>query len=175
MARPDQGAEFEFSARRILSNQADIGFDNRNFPLLHNQHRDKLDAHQERIQSVCAVQQRIVLQAYSSAVVQERLEVLIVVVEMVLVSQERLDDLTVFDAGLFHLLHVSETSQTIGNVPRLQRVPFKSSDDSNHVNQPWLRSPWLGRNPHQVQLLRFEPKGLRSQSVGCVHFSLQLG
>ena len=59
---------------------------------------------------------------------------------MVLVSQDCLDDLTVFDAGLFHPLQVGETSRTTGNVSRVQRVPLKIRGDSNHVDQHLLSS-----------------------------------
>src|SRR6266498_1598919 len=115
------------------------------------------------------------LQADFAAAIQERLEILVVVVEMVLISQELLDDLCVFNSGFFHLLHVRETTQAAGYVTRKQRLPFEHSHDSNRVNQSWLSSLWLRRDPHEIELFCPQPEGVRSQTAGRIHSPLQLG
>ena len=53
----------------------------------------QLDADQERVQEVRAIEQRVVLQADAAAAREERLIVLVIVVELVLRAQHRLDHL----------------------------------------------------------------------------------
>ena len=100
MARPNQAAELEVRAGCVLRRQSHVGLDDRHLPLFHNQHRHLLHAHQERIQVVGAVEQRVVLQADLSARLKELLEVLVVVVLIVLAAEDQADHLEIGDAGL---------------------------------------------------------------------------
>ena len=89
VARLHDRAELELRAARVGGRQADVALDHRDLALLDDEHRHQLDADQERVQQVRAVEQRVVLQADAAAVVQERLEVLVVVVQLVLVAEQR--------------------------------------------------------------------------------------
>ena len=60
--------ELELRARRVERRQADEGLDDRDLALVHDEHRHQLDAHEERVQQVRAVEQRVVLQADLAAV-----------------------------------------------------------------------------------------------------------
>ena len=86
-------AELELRARRVERRQADVRLDDRDLALVHDEHRHHLDAHEERVQQVRAVEQRVVLQADVAAGVEELLEVLVVVVQVVLAAEQHLDDL----------------------------------------------------------------------------------
>ena len=87
MAGAHDRAELELGAGGVERRQADVGLDDRDLALVHDEHRHHLDAHEERVQQVRAVQQRVVLQTDLAAVVEERLEVLVVVVQVVLASR----------------------------------------------------------------------------------------
>ena len=80
MAGPDDRAELERRPGRVFGRQADVGLDDRHLALLDDQHRHLFDPHQERVEQVGPVEQRIVLQADLAAGLQEGVEVLVVVV-----------------------------------------------------------------------------------------------
>ena len=61
--------------------EPDEALDHRDLALVHDEHRHEVDADEERVQQVRAVEQRVVLQADLAAGVEERLEVLVVVVQ----------------------------------------------------------------------------------------------
>ena len=84
MARAHERAELEIDARGIFGGKTDIGLDHRHLALIDDEHRHHLDRHQERIEVVGAVEQRIVLQADPAAAIEECLEILVVVVDVVL-------------------------------------------------------------------------------------------
>ena len=78
--------------------------------MLHDQHRDDFHADQERVERVGAIEQRIVLQSDAPAVLEKRLEVLIVVVQVVLVSEELLDDFEIIRVCALHVRDVGESA-----------------------------------------------------------------
>ena len=84
MAGLDDRPELELGARRVERGQPDVGLDDRHLALVDDEHRRQLDPHEERVEQVRAVEQRIVLEPDPAAVVEERLEVLVVVVQLVL-------------------------------------------------------------------------------------------
>ena len=125
----------------------------------------RLDAHEERVEQVGAVQQRIVLQADPAAVVQERLEVLVVVVQLVLGPKQLLDEFRVADLRiLFERFDVGEAADTTGDVGRRKRRAVKGGDDAHHVLIA------LGRDQGDAKLVRLEPKGFRAK--GATHEQL---
>ena len=158
-----QRTEFELRARGVLRHQADICLDHRHLSLLDHKHRYQLHTHQERIECERAVQQRIMLEADPAAVIQERLEVLVVVVQRVLIAQQPFDDLSILHPGLFHLFDIDKTSEAAGDRSRGQRVPLKRGYDADHVDDPLPRASRLGRDPYQFELRWRQSKGLRRQ------------
>ena len=95
---------------------------------------------EERVQQVRAVQQRIVLQADVAAGVEERLEVLVVVVQVVLGAEQHLDDRAVLCVGLrLHARDVVEPAEPARDVARRQRRTFERGDDADHVLRPARR------------------------------------
>ena len=120
--------------RRVERRQTDVRLDDRHLTLVDDEHRHHLDPDQERVQQVGAVEQRVVLQTDLAAVRQERLEVLVVVVQVVLGAEQDLDDLGI--AGLRSALHrpdVVEPAEAAGDVPGTERLTFERGDDADHV------------------------------------------
>ena len=125
-------AELELLARRVLGGQADVGLDDRDLALAHDEHLAQLDLHEERVEQVRAVQQRVVLEADAAAVVEERLVVLVVVVQVVLRPQHRLDDLDRRPvAGCLHRGDVGEAADAAGDVAR--RRALERGDHADDV------------------------------------------
>ncbi len=142
-------AVLEIGSGSIFGGQADIGFDDGNFALLDDEHGNDFDADQERIQGISAVEQRIVLQTDAAAVVEKRLEILVIVVEMVLVAEQALDHFGIAGFFGFHFGDVDETSEAAGDVPRRQRIAFVSGDDADGVEaETILRDARLRLDAH---------------------------
>ena len=74
------------------------------------------------------------LEAYLSAVFQEGLEVLVVVVEAVLVSNEHVGDVGIAFLLTLHLFHVVETTESSGHVAGIERIAFVGGHDADHVD-----------------------------------------
>ncbi len=106
MARADQRSELEIGSRGILAGQADIGLDDGDLALVDDQHRHGFDRDQERVERIGSVEQRIVLQAGAPAMVEKRLQILIVVVQPVVAEQDRLDQVAVARAALFRFVAI---------------------------------------------------------------------
>src|SRR5262245_1983974 len=153
MPRPHQRAVFEVDARRVFGHQADIRLDHRDLALFDHQHGHEFDADEKRIQRVRAIQQRIVLQPDSAAVREERLEVLIVVMEIILVSEEPFDDLSVTRAGRLHFLGIGKSAEPAGNVTGWKRITLECGDDADRVDRRAVLATRLGLDPHQIELL----------------------
>ena len=127
----------------------------RDLALVHDEHRHHVDAHEERVQQVRAVEQRVVLQTDLAAGVEERLEVLVVVVQRVLAAEQHLDDLGVDRAlRLLHRSDVVEAAEAARDVAERQRLTFERGDDADDV----LRSD--RRDHHDLELLGREPERL---------------
>jgi hypothetical protein len=133
VARAHDRAELEVGARRVERRQAHEGLDDGDLALPHQQHRHELDLHQEGVQQVGAVQQRVVLEPDLAAARHERLEVLVVVVHRVLVAEQDLDDLGVEGAAGLHLADVGETAEPAGDVTRRERLALERGDDPDDV------------------------------------------
>ena len=119
VARLDDGAELELGARGVLGGQAHVGLDDGHLALAHDKHLAQLDPYQERVQQERPVQQWVVLQAYAAAVVQERLVVLVVVVQEVLGAQDSLYHRRLrARLRALHGLDVAEPSDPAGDVCR---------------------------------------------------------
>ena len=73
------------------------------------------------------------LQADAAAVVEERLKVLIIIVQIIFVAEQDFDHVAVAGLVLFHLVDIGEASEAAGDVTRGQRIAFVSCDDSDHV------------------------------------------
>ena len=121
--------------------QADERLDDRDLALVHHEHRHHLDLHEERVQQVRAVEERVVLQADLAAGVDEPLEVLVVVVLLVLVAEQHLDDARVglrrararSDGRFLHRGDVVVAAEPARDVARRQRLAFEHGDDADHV------------------------------------------
>ena len=99
-----------------MGGETHVGFDDGHLALLHNQHGHQFDADEERIESVGAVEKRIMLQADAAAVFEEGLEVLIVVVQIVFAAEQRFDDLRVGGVAFLELLDVGKAAEADGDV-----------------------------------------------------------
>src|SRR5205814_8696155 len=98
------------------------------------QHWSQLDADQERVEQVGAVQQSVVLQADAATAVKELLEVLVVVVKLVLGAQQRLDQLGIrARVLLLQRLDVAEAADPPRYVRRRERLALEGGDDAHHV------------------------------------------
>ena len=127
------GAELELVAGGVLGGQAHVGLDDRDLALADDEHLAQLDLHEERVEQVRAVEQRVVLEADAAAVGEERLVVLVVVVQVVLGAQHGLDDLgrrAALVVGL-HGRHVGEAADAAGDVARGRAL--ERGDDADDV------------------------------------------
>jgi hypothetical protein len=159
VSRPDDRAELELGARGVERRQPDEALDHRHLALVDDQHRDELDPHQERVEQVGAVQQRVVLQADAAPVVEERLEVLVVVVQVVLGPQQRLDELGVGGVGLgLEVGDVVEAAQPGGDVAPVERLALERGDQADHVLVA------LGSDDHDLELLGRQPERHRREA-----------
>ena len=168
MAGPHQAAEFEADAGSVLGGQADVGLDHRDLALFDDQHGDLLDAQQERIQVVSAVEKRIVLQADLAAGIEELLEVLVVVVQLIFAAEDGGDELEVGGVGLlFELRDIVELSQAAGDGACLKRLAFERGDDADHVRDlAALSGP--GRNARDFELALFQAECRKGEPAGLV-------
>ena len=165
VARTDQVTELEIGPGGVLGGQADIGLDHRHLALLDHQHRIELHRHQERIEVVGAVEQRVVLQADAAAVVEEGLEVLIVVVHGVLGRQQGFDQGGVLGLRIsFELGHVGEIEQAVGDGALGQRKAVQGGDDADHVDD---LAVFVGArlDPHNFQLGGLQAEGLAGEAA----------
>ena len=131
VARLDDGAELELLARRVLRGQADVRLDDGDLALAHDEHLAQLDLHEERVEQVRAVEQRVVLQPDAPAVGEEGLVVLVVVVEVVLRAQHGLDHRHGRPALGLHRRHVLEPADAAGDVTR--RWALQRRDHADEV------------------------------------------
>ena len=74
VAGPHDRPELELRARRVERRQPDERLDDRDLALVHHEHRHEVDAHEERVQQVRAVEQRVVLESDLAAGVEELLD-----------------------------------------------------------------------------------------------------
>ena len=147
------------AAGGVLRRQSHVGLDDGDLALLDDQHRDQFDADEKRIQSVGAVEQRVVLQADAPAVVEERLKILIVVVQVVLVSEQYFDDVAIRCVSLLSIL-----SRSAKPPRRLAMSPEGSGSPSNVVTMPTMSSSvpsfpvGFGSMRTQLELLRAQSR-----------------
>ncbi len=139
MSRLDDRTMLVRLTRGVERRQAHVGLDDADLTLVDDQHRHDLDREQERVQQVGAVEQRVVLQPDASAGLQERFEVLVVVVEVVLRPQQQLDDLCVAGSLGFLGRDVLEATQPACHVARGQRRSFVRRDDADVVDRVVVR------------------------------------
>ena len=119
-----------------------------------------LHLHQERVQQVRAVQQRVVLQPDLAAVVEERLEVLVVVVQVVLAAEQQVDDLGRRAPVRLHLLDVGEAAEAARDVARGQRVALLDRHDADVVLVA------LGGDADHLQLAGHQPERFVREGAG---------
>src|SRR5262249_2449047 len=133
MARANKRTVLEVRAAGVLRSKADVRLDDADLALLDDQHRNELDADEERVQRISAVEQRIMLEADVAAVIQKCLEVLIVVVQMVLAAKKRFDDLRVVGIVSFHSGDVGKSAEPAGDIAGRKGIAFVGCDDADHV------------------------------------------
>ena len=91
-------------------------------------------------EQVRAVEQRVVLEADLAAGVEERLEVLVVVVQRVLAAEQEVDELGVGRGGAaarvrrLDLGDVLEAAEAAGDVTRGQRLALERGDHADEVD-----------------------------------------
>ena len=93
-----------------------------------------------------------------SAVIEKRLVVLIIVVQMVLASQKCFYNLRVgrSSARLFQFFDVGIPAQTAGKVTGRQRIAFVGCHDADDILCCAVFAARLRLNAHQFQLVGFE-------------------
>ena len=101
------------------------------------------------------------LEPNPAAAVNERLEVLVVVVQLVLGAKQRLDQLRVGDFGAdLEVLDVVEAADPAGDVRRRQRLAVERGHDADHVLVAF------GRDHRDAKLLGSQAERLRRQRAG---------
>src|SRR6266851_558038 len=160
-----QRTKFEFRAAGVLCRQTDVGLDHRDLSLPHDQHRHEIHLDQKWIEIVCAVEQRIVLQADSSAVVEKGLKVLVIVVQMVLAAENRFDEFGVARLRLFEVGDVLEFAQARGDLARGQRVAFEGRHDADYIDDRLAVVAAPRCDPQDAELLRAQPE----MAFGALH------
>src|ERR1700691_791385 len=164
MAGANEAAEFEVCAGSILRGQPDIGLDDGDLALLHNQHGNLLHANEERIEVVCAIKKRVVLEANFSAGLKEFLEVLIVVVLIVLAAENQSHQLEISYIGFqLKLTDVLEPSEPAGNSAGWQWLAVECGDHSDHVRDFAAFAGRLGRNARDIELPIFKAESVEVQ------------
>ena len=131
-------AELELGARRVERRQADERLDDRDLALVHHEHRHHVDADEERVQQVRAVEQRVVLQTDLAAGVEERLEVLVVVVQVVLAAEQQLDAVGVVTVAVPSASAASSAAMSSKPPSRLAMSPDGSGSPSSVVTTPTM-------------------------------------
>lgn len=131
MSRLHDGAELELFARGVFRRQAQVGLDDGDFTLADHQHRNQFHLHQQRIEHVRSVGERVMLQAVASAGVQEGLEVLVAVVAVVLRTQHLVDDLRVRRSAADQRCDVVESTDSAGKGARIGA--FESRHHAHHI------------------------------------------
>ena len=165
MAGAHDRAELELLARGVGGRETDEALDHGDLALVHHEHRHEVDADEERVQQVGAVEQRVVLEADLAAGVQERLEVLVVVVQGVLAAEQEVDDLGVGGAGaptgvrLLDRRDVGEAAEPARDVARREWFALERGDDADEVD---LR---VGCDDHHLQLFGCQPERRRGEAA----------
>ena len=154
-------SKLELHPRGVERGQTHEALDHRDLALVHHQHGDELDADEERVQEVGAVEQWIVLQADAASCIDEGLEVLIVVVEHVLRSEQHVDQLSVGDprVGFLERSHIVEAAEPRGDVALVEGCALQRGDEADDV------AVALRRDHDNLQLLGGEPEGLGRQGA----------
>ena len=134
MAGPDDRPELEGGPGGVFGRQADVGLDDRHLALLDDQHRDLFHAHQERIEQVRPIEQRVVLEADLAAGLQKGVEVLVVVVLHRLRADQGLDERLIGGVLAFQFLDVVELAQSAGDGAARQRLAFERGDDAAGID-----------------------------------------
>src|SRR6266849_810077 len=104
------------------------------------------------------------LQSDAPAVVQERLKVLIVVVQAVLVSEQHLDNFAVGRVRLLHLVDIRKPPETARNVAGGQRIAFERRHNADHVPKCAILVAGLWLDSYQIELLRAQAECLGCES-----------
>jgi len=151
-----QGAKFEIRAGGILRGEAHVGLDDGDLPLLYNQHSNHLDADEERIERIGAVEQRIMLQTDFAAIIYERLKILIIVVQIVFVSQQDFDYVAVSGFVLFHLVYIGKAAEAAGNIAGGKWVAFGGGNDADHVRKSAVLTAGAWFDTQELELVGLE-------------------
>jgi len=127
------GSELVRLTGLVLSRQADVRLDDRDLALLDHQHGLEVDLEQEGVDGVVTRTQHVMLKASAASRIQERLGVLVVVVQCVVVAEHRLDDLIRGSVGRLQRADVIEATDAAGNRSRLERRTVERGEDANLV------------------------------------------
>jgi len=95
-----------------------------------------------------------VLHADVAAVIEKRLIVLIIVVQVILAAEQRFDNLRVGSSstGLFQFFHVGVAAQPAGQIAGRQRIAFVGGHDSDVILRGAVLAARLRLNAHEFQL-----------------------
>ena len=126
-------AMLELGAGDVLRLEPDERLHNLDLALVDLEHGLDLDAHEERVECIVSRHERIVLEAAAATSVEERLHVLVVVVNTVLAREDLGDNLRVGDFRGEHLLDVTPPAETTGDVGRVERRAVEDGHDADRV------------------------------------------
>lgn len=141
MARPDERSKFEFGTGGVLRRQTNICLDGRGFTLPDCQHWNNLDAHEKWVEVVSPVPEYIVLQSHLPAGIEERLEVLIIVMQFILVAKKGLNKRADFAPG-GRVLPICAITTPISLAGTWTQGNFRMRYLSQSLNRtPGMRSP----------------------------------
>jgi hypothetical protein len=142
--------------------------------LLHQEHGDLLDGHEEWVEGVCPVKEGIVLQTNLAPVIEKRLEILVVVVQVVLAREEGLDDVRVGPSLLLHLPNIREGPEAASDVARLERLALVCRDDAHGVVGHAVVVP-LRLDANEIELLPSKAQRVGRDGAAAASLGAQLG
>ena len=87
------------------------------------------------------------------------MEVLVVVVQLVLTTEQAIDDFGINRVGRLHLHHVVEPTEPTGDVATGQRFTFEGRDDAHHVDGA------IGGDHRDPELIGGEPECFRGEDA----------
>jgi hypothetical protein len=115
------------------------------------------------------------LQTDSASVLEERLEVLIVVVQIVFVTEELLNDFEIVRIRPLHVRNVGESAEPAGNIARRQGIALVDENDADHVRHGAVFSAGNGSDAHELELLGPQTKSVWHQAVVASDLGAKIG
>src|SRR6202008_4987099 len=106
---------------------------------------------------------------------EERLEVLIVVVQIVFVTEELLNDFEIVRIRQPNVRNGGESAEPAGNIARRQGIALVDENDADHVRHGAVFSAGNGSDAHELELLGPQTKSVWHQAVVASDLGAKIG